>query len=113
VKDRRVFLLHLAECLARIREYTTGGQALFMSDRKTQDAVIRNLEIVGQIVRDLGPEALAAQRPEIPWASIAGTRNILTHQYLGVDLSLVWNIVERELEALETAVAVLIEAEKS
>lgn len=113
MKDQRVSLLHLADCLVRIREYTTGGQTLFMSDRKTQDAVIRNLEIVGQVVRDLGPETLSAQRPEIPWASIAGTRNILAHQYLGVDLTLVWNIVERELEALETAVAALIEAEQS
>ena len=60
-----------------------------MSDRKTQDAVIRNLEIAGQIVRDLGSEALATQRPEIPWARIAGARNILAHQYLGVDLALV------------------------
>lgn len=70
--------------------------------------MIRNLEIIGQIVRDIGPETLAAQRPEVPWVRIAGTRNILAHQYLGVDLSLVWNIVERELGALETAVAELL-----
>lgn len=75
-----------------------------MIDRKTQDAVIRNLEIVGQIVRNLGPDSLAEQRPEVPWARIAGTRNILAHQYLGVDLSLIWNIVERELSPLEQAV---------
>lgn len=109
MKDRLVFLRHLADCLQRIREYTTEGREQFIRDRKTQDAVIRNLEIVGQIVRDLGPETLAAQRPEIPWATIAGARNILAHQYLGVDLSLVWNIVERDLDALEAAVARLIE----
>lgn len=108
MKDRRVFLQHLAECLARIREYTAGGSDAFLSDHKTQDAVIRNLEIIGQIVRDLGPETLATQRPEVPWVRIAGTRNILAHQYLGVDLSLVWNIVERELSALEAAVAELL-----
>ncbi|MDP2824030.1 MAG: DUF86 domain-containing protein [Sulfuritalea sp.] len=65
--------------------------------------------IVGQIVRDLGPETLAAQRPEVPWVRIAGARNILAHQYLGVDLSLVCNIVERDLTALEAAVAGLLE----
>ena len=75
---------------------------------RTQDAVIRNLEIVGQIVRDLGPESLADHRPEVPWARIAGARNILAHQYLGVDLSLVWNIVERDLTALEVAAWQLI-----
>lgn len=108
MKDRRVFLQHLAECLTRIREYTAEGSEAFLSDRKTQDAVIRNLEIVGQIVRDLGPETLAARRPEVPWIRIAGARNILAHQYLGVDLSLVWNIVERDLAALEAAVAGLL-----
>ena len=104
MKDRQVFLRHLAECLQRIREYTTDGRQPFMNDRKTQDAVIRNLEIVGPIVRDLDPDSLAEQRPEVPWARIAGTRNILAHQYLGVDLSLIWNIVERELTPLELAV---------
>ena len=108
MKDRQVFLRHLADCLQRIREYTAEGHEHFLSDRKTQDAVIRNLEIVGQIVRDLGAETLASQRPEIPWARIAGARNILAHQYLGVDLSLVWNIVERDLDALEAAVGQLI-----
>ncbi|MBK7766778.1 MAG: DUF86 domain-containing protein [Sulfuritalea sp.] len=104
MKDRQVYLRHLADCLQRIREYTADGRQQFMNDRKTQDAVIRNLEIVGQIVRDLGPDSLAEQRPEVPWARIAGTRNILAHQYLGVDLSLIWNIVERELRPLEQAV---------
>jgi uncharacterized protein with HEPN domain len=70
--------------------------------------VIRNLEIIGQIVRDIGPETLAAQRPEVPWVRIAGARNILAHQYLGVDLSLVWNIVERDLSTLEAAVMGLL-----
>ncbi|OHC65766.1 MAG: hypothetical protein A2045_02795 [Rhodocyclales bacterium GWA2_65_20] len=109
MKDRHVFLRHLADCMQRIREYTAEGREQFVRDRKTQDAVIRNLEIVGQIVRDLGPETLASQRPEVPWARIAGARNILAHQYLGVDLSLVWNIVERDLDALEAAVTRLIE----
>lgn len=104
MKDRQVYLRHLADCLQRIREYTADGRQQFMNDRKTQDAVIRNLEIVGQIVRDLGPDSLAEQQPEVPWSRIAGTRNILAHQYLGVDLSLIWNIVERELAPLEKAV---------
>lgn len=110
MKDRQVYLRHLADCLQRIREYTADGRQQFMNDRKTQDAVIRNLEIVGQIVRDLGPDSLAEQRPEVPWTRIAGTRNILAHQYLGVDLSLIWNIVERELAPLEQAVQHFLDA---
>lgn len=110
MKDRQVYLRHLADCLQRIRDYTAEGRQQFMNDRKTQDAVIRNLEIVGQIVRDLGPDSLAEQRPEVPWARIAGTRNFLAHQYLGVDLSLIWNIVERELTPLEQAVQRFLDA---
>jgi uncharacterized protein with HEPN domain len=104
VKDRQVFLRHLADCLQRIREYTAEGHEQFKCDRKTQDAVIRNLEIIGQIVRDLDPATLAVRSPEIPWARIAGARNILAHQYLGVDLALVWNVVAHDLDALEAAV---------
>lgn len=113
MKDRQVFMRHLAECLQRIREYTADGREQFLRDHKTQDAVIRNLEILGQIVRDLGPQTLAEQRPEIPWARIAGARNVLAHQYLGIDLSLVWNIVERDLDALEAAINTLIEETRS
>jgi uncharacterized protein with HEPN domain len=71
VKDRQVYPRHLADCLQRIRDYTADGRQQFMNDRKTQDAVIRNLEIVGQIVRDLGPDSLAEhgrrfRGPELP-----------------------------------------------
>lgn len=78
---------------------------------RPQDARRGNpqLEVVGQIVKDLAPETLAATRPEVPWARIAGARSILANQYLGVDLSLIWNIVEGDLEALEVAVGQLIE----
>ena len=110
MKDRQVYLRHLADCLQRIREYTVDGRQQFMNDRKTQDAVIRNFETVGQIVRDLGPDSLAELRQEVQWARIAGTRNILAHQYLGVDLSLIWNIVERELTPLEQAVQSFLDA---
>lgn len=108
MKDRQALLRHLRDCLQRIREYTADGRESFLADRKTQDAVIRNLEIVGQIVRDLDPAELATIQPNVPWAKIAGTRNVLAHQYLGVDLRLVWNIVERELNSLERAVDSLI-----
>ncbi len=110
MKDRQALLRHLRDCLSRIREYTADGRKHFLADRKTQDAVIRNLEIVGQIVRDLDPTELAKLRPGVPWSKIAGTRNVLAHQYLGVDLGLVWNIVEQELVSLEQAVESLIES---
>lgn len=73
-----------------------------------QDAIIRKLEIIGEAVKRL-PEATKAQRPETPWKQIAGMRDRLTHAYFGVDLGLVWRVVERDLQALEATVTALVE----
>lgn len=72
---------------------------------------MRNLEVIGQVVRDLGPDALANTRPEVPWTRIAGARNVLAHQYPGVDLKLVWRIVEADVPTLEAAVRAIARAE--
>lgn len=107
-RESAVFLRHILFCLDRIAAYTREGREAFFDDPKTQDAVIRNLEIVGQAVRDLGTDQLAIEFPNVPWQKIAGLRNILAHQYLGVDTRLVWNVVERELAPLRDAVATLL-----
>lgn len=88
----------------------SAGQGMVFQDRKTQDAVTRNLEIIGQAVKDIGADALSQSHPGIPWIQISATRNILAHQYLGVDNELLWNIIERELPQLERAVSQLLEA---
>jgi uncharacterized protein with HEPN domain len=66
VKDDRVYLLHIRDAINQIFEYVTGGKAQFLEDRKTQDAVARNLEIIGEAVKRLSPTLRIAQ-PEIPW----------------------------------------------
>ena len=100
-KDRSVYIRHIYDCIGWIKEYVHAGKDAFFEDRKTQDAVIRNLEVIGQSVKDFGTERLTAIQPDAPWKQIAGTRNFLAHQYLGVDLKLVWNIVEQYLPQLE------------
>jgi uncharacterized protein with HEPN domain len=82
-----------------------------MADRMRQDAVIRKLEIIGAAVKQIS-EATRQRRPEIPWKQIAGMRDRLTHAYFGVDLGLVWRVVERDLHALQAAVDALL-AERS
>lgn len=72
-----------------------------------QDAVIRKLEIIGEAVKQLS-DATKRSRPEIPWKQIAGMRDQLTHHYFGVDLALVWRVVERDLPALKAAVTALL-----
>lgn len=103
-KDPTVYIRHIHDCILRIETYVADGRAAFFDDLKTQDAVIRNLEVIGQAVKDLGTERLSAEQPAIPWAQIAGTRNVLAHQYLGVDLNLIWNIVEQNLPSLKAAI---------
>ena len=103
-RDHSVYIRHIYDCILRIEDDVQAGQTVFMQDHKTQDAVIRNLEVIGQVVKDIGSELLAAEHPSVPWMQIAGTRNNLAHQYLGVDLNLVWTIVEKNLPALKIAI---------
>ena len=100
-KDRSVYIRHIYDCIGWIKEYVHAGKDAFFEDRKTQDAVIRNLEVIGQAVKDFGADRLMVIHPHAPWQQIADTRNFLAHQYLGVDLQLIWNIVEQYLPQLE------------
>jgi len=105
-----ILLRHILLCIDRITEYVAGDETNYFHDAKTRDAVIRNLEIIGQAVKDAGVEQLAKSDPAIPWREIGDLRNVLAHQYLGVDPRLVWNIVENELPKLRKSVARLVEA---
>jgi uncharacterized protein with HEPN domain len=99
VNDQRVYVLHALDAIDTILEYTAGGREGFMGDRKTPDAVIRNVEILGQAVKGLADETRSLDST-VPRRQIAGMRDKLIHDYFGVDLTLVWDVVERELPAL-------------
>jgi uncharacterized protein with HEPN domain len=103
VKDDRVYLGHIRDAIHDIEQYTAGGRDAFMGDRMQQDAVIRKFEIIGEAVKHLSKDT-TGRRPDIPWRRIAGMRDRLTHDYLGVDLALVWIAVERDLPNLRSAV---------
>ena len=103
MKDERVYLGHIRDAISDIRTYASVGEAAFLVDRMRQDAVIRKLEIIGEAVKRLS-EKTRGRRPEIPWKQIAGMRDRLTHDYFGVDLGLVWRVVERDLQMLDAAI---------
>jgi uncharacterized protein with HEPN domain len=107
VKDERIFLGHVRDAISDLNEYASVGREAFMADRMRQDAVIRKLEIIGEAVKQIS-EATRQRRPEIPWKQIAGMRDRLTHAYFGVDLALVWRVVERDLRALQAAIEALL-----
>ena len=108
MKEAIPYLEHILDAIAAIEEYTAEGAAVFLSDRKTQDAVIRNLEIIGEATRNV-PASFRAAYPDIPWQQAAALRNVLIHKYFGVDLSIVWGMVEKELPSLKKEMQQLIE----
>jgi len=77
-KDPRVYLAHILERANRIEEYLRDGQAAFMNDPKTQDAVIRNVEVIGEAAKRV-PQEYRAAHPSIPWQLMAGFRDGLIH----------------------------------
>jgi uncharacterized protein with HEPN domain len=97
----RTYLEHMLEAIARIRRYVgRTRRAGFLRNALLQDAVIRNIEIVGEAAGRVSAE-FAARTPAIPWREIVGMRHRLIHGYLQVNLDTVWEVVERDLPALE------------
>ena len=107
MKDDNVYLAHIADAITQIVAYTAGGRDEFMKNRMVQDAVLRNLEVIGEATKHLSTEA-RDRRPDIPWRRVAGLRDVLIHDYMGVDLQEVWRVVESRLPALQAAVKNLL-----
>ena len=86
-RDSDVYLDDILTSIGRIRDYTSGlSRAAFARDQKTIDAVVRNLEIVGEAVKNLSNE-LRERAPEVEWSKIAGLRDVLIHAYASIDLA--------------------------
>jgi uncharacterized protein with HEPN domain len=102
--DDELYLEHIRECIELIEEYMqdTHEMNAFLADRKTQDAVLRNLQVMAESTQRLSVE-VKARRPEIAWSSISGLRNVLVHAYLGVNLMTIWRIIQDDLPSLKDA----------
>ena len=107
-RDASVFLQHILESIARIEEHTEGmSKEDFIASVKTQDAVIRRLEILGEASKNL-PASIREKHAEIARSDIIRTRDKLSHGYFGVDLDLAWDIVKNDLPALKEKVEKII-----
>jgi uncharacterized protein with HEPN domain len=106
-RDEGLYLSDLLGAIDKILAYTVDGQAQFLGDLKTQDAVVRNLEVIGEAVRGVSQQTREAH-PEIPWRKIAGTRDRVIHGYFSVSLRVVWDIVANDLPRLRSTVAAIL-----
>ena len=107
MKDPRVYLAHILECIERIESYVAKGKDAFLAESLIQDAVIRNFEVIGEAAKRI-PDAYRQANPAIPWRSLASFRDVLIHQDEGVNPARVWHVVETELPPLKVAIAALL-----
>jgi len=109
VKSDSVYLRHILDSIRRIEEDTKEGREKFLSTHTLQDAVLRNLQTLSESTTRLS-DPLKNNYPEIEWKRITAFRNILVHDYLGIDLDRIWQIVQLDVPQLKRVVAVLLES---
>lgn len=110
MKGDRLYLGHIVEAINRILDYAAAGEASFRSDLKTQDAIIRNFQVMGEAVKNVSAETRAGH-PEVPWKDIAGMRDRVVHDYFGVSLDIVWDAISKHLPALRDSIRTLLARE--
>ncbi len=108
MKDDRMYLLHILDAIRRILAYTAEGEEAFFSDTRTQDAVVRNLEIIGEATKNLSAELKEAW-PKVPWKQASGMRDKLIHDYFGVNMRLVFEVVNQDLPILKQTVETILD----
>jgi uncharacterized protein with HEPN domain len=107
MKDDRLYLIHIQEAIERIEEYTQEGEEFFLEDRKTQDAVLRNLHTLAESSQRVS-DSLKEQYPQVDWRILSAFRNVVVHDYLGISLNRVWDIVENDLPSLKEHITVIL-----
>lgn len=105
------YLQHILEAITNIQDYTKGMDLdAFMADRKTRDAVVRNLEVIGEACNNVtkNHKAFAAQQAEVPWGFAYEMRNALSHGYFTVDHAIVWRTIQQDLPKLKSQISALV-----
>ena len=110
MRDDQEKLEKILECIERVREYIKDGKENFLNDHKTQDAVIRNCQIVGEAVKELSAD-LRQRTPKVDWRSPARFRDKITHDYFDVNLEIVWDICTDEFVIFAKQVEMILKSQ--
>jgi uncharacterized protein with HEPN domain len=108
VRDDRAYLEDIIERIRLTEEFLQPGREQFYQSRLIQEAVIRNLEIIGEASRGISEECRTAH-PEVPWKQIAAFRNFVIHVYWGIKLERIWEIVDKELPTLKPQIVSILQ----
>lgn len=108
MRDDTVYLRHILESIRRIEENVSQGRDRFLVSHTLQDAALRNLQTMAESTQRLSDD-LKAAHPEVEWERIAAFRNVLVHDYLGIDMERVWEITQRDVPELKRAVLAMLE----
>ena len=107
-RDSKVYLDDIAQAIRKINSYVSKlNQKQFAADERTVDAVVRNLEIIGEAVKKLSDETRTKYH-EIDWKKMAGLRDILIHEYYGIDIEIIWDIIANKLLPLAKQIEVML-----
>ena len=111
-KDPVIYLNHILDCIIKIQAYTDGiNEDGFLNNSLMQDGVIRNLEIIGEATKQLDQD-FRSKYPQIEWKKIAGMRDKLIHDYIGVDLWAVWGVIDKIIPKFHKQIKEIIKIEK-
>ncbi|NVM19851.1 MAG: DUF86 domain-containing protein [Candidatus Lokiarchaeota archaeon] len=104
-KNGKIFLTHILDSINLVEEYLKGKSKLdFLNSKQLQDSVIRRIEIIGEAIKNI-PNDIKENYSQIPWKEITGMRDILIHQYFGVDLNLTWQVIDKDLPRLKRQIS--------
>jgi uncharacterized protein with HEPN domain len=107
-RDWRLYADDIIESCGKVRRYVAGmSYDTFLADERTRDAVIRNLEVIGEAAKNL-PDDVVANAPDVAWRKIRGMRDVIAHGYFGLDTMVVWDTARTKLDELEVAVRKLL-----